>query len=99
MFGNITGGGTISSKYDDLIPWIKLANALDKSTHRTVIVEYDKKELEDMIRSSKSAGCSLTSYLTAMWIRDISSKADVGYAVDGEQHHRVDQGNEQVDCR
>lgn len=34
---------TISSKYDDLIPWIKLANALDKSTHRIVIIEYDGK--------------------------------------------------------
>ena len=34
---------TISREYEDLIPWIKLANAFDKSTHRTVIVEYDGK--------------------------------------------------------
>ena len=65
------------------------------SAHRTetVIVEYDKEELEDMIRSSKSAGCSLTSYLTAMWIRDISSKADVGYAVDGRLSDERTMGN------
>ena len=29
--------------YLDLIPWIKLANWMDKSTHKTVIVEYEGK--------------------------------------------------------
>lgn len=37
---------TIANKYHDLIPWIKLANALDKSTHRIVVVEYDGKTEE-----------------------------------------------------
>lgn len=29
--------------YIDLIPWVKLANWLDKSTHRMITVEYDGK--------------------------------------------------------
>lgn len=40
---------TISSKYDNLIHWIKLSNALDKSTHRTVIVEHDGKIEEKLV--------------------------------------------------
>lgn len=36
----------LRNEYDDLIPWIKLANLMDRSCHRTVVVEYDGKTEE-----------------------------------------------------
>lgn len=36
----------LRNEYDDLIPWIKLANLMDRSCHRTVVVEYEGKTEE-----------------------------------------------------
>lgn len=33
----------ISYLYDDLLPWIKLANVFDKKQHKLIVVEYDGK--------------------------------------------------------
>lgn len=54
-------------------------------THKTKIVieEYGKEQLDELLSMTKAAGCSLTSYLTAQWIKGMPCKADVGYAVDG----------------
>lgn len=39
---------TPDSDYSDLIPWVKLANWLDKKTHRTIVVEFNGKTEEHM---------------------------------------------------
>ena len=64
-----------------------------KHRTKTVIEEYDKDRLEDLLACSKEAGCSLTSYLVALWIRDIPHEADVGFAVDGRLNDARVMGN------
>ena len=60
---------------------------------RTIIEEYDKTKLEELLAKSKEAGCSLTAYLVALWIKDMLSKADVGFAVDGRLDDARTMGN------
>lgn len=64
-------------------------------THKTktVVEEYPEDKLKDILAKSKEAGCSLTSYLVAMWIKDIPHKADVGFAVDGRLTDSRSMGN------
>ena len=54
-------------------------------THKTktVVDVYSEDTLKDLLAKSKEAGCTLTSYLVALWIKDMPYKADVGFAVDG----------------
>ena len=65
------------------------------NTHKTktVVEEYDKEKLSELLAESKEAGCSLTSYLVAVWIKDIRRKADVGFAVDGRLDDKRTMGN------
>lgn len=60
---------------------------------RTVIEEYSKERLDDLLARSKEAGCSLTAYLVALWTKDIPHKADVGFAVDGRLDDAKNMGN------
>ncbi|MBR3246996.1 MAG: hypothetical protein IKG03_01195 [Clostridiales bacterium] len=60
---------------------------------RTVIDTYGKEQLDGMLRECREAGCSLTSYLSALWIKDMTRKADAGYAVDGRLDDRRTIGN------
>ena len=64
-------------------------------THKTktVVDEYGEDTLKDFLAKSKEAGCSLTSYLVALWIKDMSFKADVGFAVDGRLTVSRNMGN------
>ncbi len=64
-------------------------------THKTQIIieEYGRERLDELILKAKDAGCSLTSYLTALWIKDMPCKADVGYAVDGRLDGKRTMGN------
>jgi hypothetical protein len=64
-----------------------------KHNTKTVVEDYDKERLEDLLARSKEAGCSLTSYLVALWIKDIPHKADVGFAVDGRLNDARVMGN------
>jgi len=50
---------------------------------KTVVDVYTEDELKELLAKSKEAGCTLTSYLVALWIKDTPYKADVGFAVDG----------------
>lgn len=60
---------------------------------KTVVDEYDKDTLKELLAKSKEAGCSLTSYLVALWIKDMPFKADVGFAVDGRLNDTRCMGN------
>lgn len=60
---------------------------------KTVITEYDKDTLDGLLAKSKESGCSLTSYLIALWIKDMPGKADAGLAVDGRMNDRRTMGN------
>ena len=60
---------------------------------KTVVDEYSSDTLEDLLAKSKEAGCSLTSYLVALWIKDMPYKADVGFAVDGRLNVSRSMGN------
>ena len=60
---------------------------------RTVIEEYSKDRLDELLARSKEAGCSLTAYLVALWIKDLPHKADVGFAVDGRLDDAKTMGN------
>ena len=64
-------------------------------THKTktVITEYGKDALNDLLVRSKEEGCSLTSYLVALWIREMPFRADVGFAVDGRLSDERTMGN------
>ena len=64
-------------------------------THKTktVITEYGKDALNDLLAGSKEAGCSLTAYLVALWIREMPFRADVGFAVDGRLSDERTMGN------
>ena len=64
-------------------------------THKTktVITEYGKDALNDLLAGSKEAGCSLTAYLVALWIREMPFMADVGFAVDGRLSDERTMGN------
>ena len=64
-------------------------------THKTytVIEKYDKEKLDEMLSKAKEAGCSLTAYLVASWIKDMPCKADVGFAVDGRLDDARTMGN------
>ncbi len=64
-------------------------------THKTktVVDEYVEDTLKDFLAKSKEAGCSLTSYLVALWIKDMPFKADVGFAVDGRLTVSRNMGN------
>ena len=41
---------------------------------KTEITEYGKDQLDEMLSECKKAGCSLTSYLIATWLKDDSKK-------------------------
>lgn len=64
-------------------------------THKTktVITEYGKDALNDLLAGLKEAGCSLTAYLVALWIREMPFMADVGFAVDGRLSDERTMGN------
>ena len=64
-------------------------------THKTktVITEYGKDALNDLLAGLKEAGCSLTAYLVALWIREMPFRADVGFAVDGRLSDERTMGN------
>lgn len=64
-------------------------------THKTetVITEYGKEELDQLLREAKKAGCSLTSYLIALWLKERPGKIDVGIAVDGRLTDSKTMGN------
>lgn len=60
---------------------------------KTVVEEYSSDALTDLLAKSKEAGCSLTSYLVALWIKDMPYRADVGFAVDGRLTANRSMGN------
>ena len=60
---------------------------------KTVVDVYSKDELKEILSKSKEAGCTLTSYLVALWIKDMPYKADVGFAVDGRITSNRSMGN------
>ena len=64
-------------------------------THKskTVVDIYTEDKLKELLAESKEAGCTLTSYLVAMWIKDMPYKADVGFAVDGRITSNRSMGN------
>ncbi len=59
----------------------------------TVITEYGKEQLDGLLCQSRNAGCSLTSYLIALWLKDRPGKSDVGLAVDGRLTDSKTMGN------
>ena len=60
---------------------------------KTEITEYGKGQLDEMLSKCREAGCSLTSYLIASWLKDNTRKADVGMAVDRRLSDRRTMGN------
>ena len=60
---------------------------------KTVIEEYGSEELNAMLDECKRCGCSLTSYLTAVWLKDMPGLRDVGFAVDGRLKDERTMGN------
>lgn len=60
---------------------------------KTVIEEYGKEQFDDMLAKCKRCGCSLTSYLTAVWLKDMPGLRDVGFAVDGRLKDERTMGN------
>lgn len=60
---------------------------------KTVVDEYSADTLKELLSKSKEAGCTLTSYLVALWIKDMPYKADVGFAVDGRLTENRSMGN------
>ena len=59
----------------------------------TVVDEYSADTLKELLAKSKEAGCTLTSYLVALWIKDMPYKADVGFAADGRLTANRSMGN------
>ena len=60
---------------------------------KTEITEYPSDKLNDLLLEAKRSEASLTSYLTAAWLKDLKGKKDVGYAVDGRLSSERTMGN------
>ena len=70
------------------------ADFWSKKKTRVEIRKYEKAELDALLKSSKDAGVSLTSYLITKMVRESGIKSEIGLAVDARSDGNKCMGNQ-----